>query len=122
MDMAAVSRQGEQLPDAVYYDTADLEPVGARAAATVTKPQRALAGRLPAAAAAASPLTRSSPAGEVVLGYIRDQVAAIWRYDPLVRRDAPDAVHQMRVATRRARSALQAFGTIIDREATRPLC
>ena len=53
---------------------------------------------------------------------MRDQVAAISRYDPLVRRDEPDAVHQMRVATRRARSALQAFGGIIDREATRPLC
>jgi len=53
---------------------------------------------------------------------VRDQVAAICRYDPLVRRDEPDAVHQMRVATRRARSALQAFGGIIDREATRPLC
>ena len=77
---------------------------------------------LPAGRTAASPLTRSSPAGEVVLGYVREQVAAIWRYDPLVRRDAPDAVHQMRVATRRARSALQAFGTIIDRDATRPLC
>ena len=102
---------------------ARLRQAGAQPAATVTKPQRALAGRLPAAApAAASPLTRSSPAGEMVLGYVRDQVAAIRRYDPLVRRDAPDAVHQMRVATRRARSALQAFGTIIDREATRPLC
>jgi len=106
--MAAVSRQGEQPLDADYYDTVDLGRVGAR---------------LPAAApTAASPLTRSSPAGEVVLGYVRDQVAALWRYDPLVRCDAPDAVHQMRVATRRARSALQAFGTIIDREATRPLC
>jgi CHAD domain-containing protein len=62
-------------------------------------------------------LTRHSPAAEVVLAYLRDQVAAISRYDPLVRRDEPDAVHQMRVATRRARSALQAFGTIIDREA-----
>ena len=29
---------------------------------------------------------------------------------------------EMRVATRRARSALQAFGGIIDRDATRPLC
>jgi CHAD domain-containing protein len=28
----------------------------------------------------------------------------------------------MRVATRRARSALQAFGGVIDRDATRPLC
>ena len=68
------------------------------------------------------PLTRHSSAAEVVLGYVRDQVAAISRYDPLVRRDEPDAVHQMRVATRRARSALQAFGGIIERDATRPLC
>ncbi len=100
-----------------------LRRAGARpAAAAATKLQRALAGRLPAAGAAQKPpLTRRSPAGEVVLAYVRDQVAAISHYDPLVRRDAPDAVHQMRVATRRARSALQAFGTIIDREATRPL-
>ena len=101
-----------------------LRRAGARPAATATKLQRALAGRLPAAGAAREPppLTRGSPAGQVVLGYVRDQVAAIWRYDPLVRRDAPDAVHQMRVATRRARSALQAFGGIIERDATRPLC
>ncbi len=58
-------------------------------------------------------LTRHSPAGQVLPGYLRDQVAAIWRHDPLVRRDAPDAVHQMRVATRRARGALQASGGII---------
>jgi len=76
----------------------------------------------PAAAGTAGlPLTPQSPAGEVVLAYVREQVAAISRYDPLIRRDAPDAVHQMRVATRRARSALQAFGTIVEREATRPL-
>ena len=68
------------------------------------------------------PLTGHSSAAEVVLSYLRDHVAAIARCDPLVRRDEPDAVHQMRVATRRTRSALQAFGRIIDREATRPLC
>ena len=56
-----------------------------------------------------------------MLAYLRDQVAAVSHYDPLVRRDEPDAVHQMRVATRRARSALEAFGGIIDREMTRPL-
>ena len=71
--------------------------------------------------AADAEVTARSPAGDVVLAYIRTQVLAIARYDPLVRRDAPDAVHQMRVATRRARSALQAFGQIIDREATRSL-
>jgi len=96
---------------------------GARPAAAATKLQRALAGRLPAAGATQRPrLTAESPAGQVVLAYVRDQVAAITRYDPLVRRDEPDAVHQMRVATRRARSVLQAFGTIIDRDAVRPLC
>lgn len=68
------------------------------------------------------PLTGHSSAAEVVLSYLRDEVAAIARYDPLVRRDEPDAVHQMRVATRRTRSALQAFGRIIDRDETRPLC
>ncbi len=100
-----------------------LRLAGARPAATKTKLQRALADRLPAARPTPEPqLTRHSPAGQVVLAYLRDQVAAILHYDPLVRRDEPDAVHQMRVATRRARSALQAFGTIIDRETTRPLC
>jgi len=102
----------------------DEPAAGATAAPDAVKRQRALAGRPAAAGAAREPpvLTRHSPAGQVVLGYVRDQVAAIRRYDPLVRRDEPDAVHQMRVATRRARSALQAFGSIIDREATRPLC
>jgi CHAD domain-containing protein len=99
-----------------------LRRAGARSAATNTKLQRALAGRLPAAQAAQERLTAYSPAGEVVLAYVRDQVAAISRSDPLVRREEPDAIHQMRVATRRARSALQAFGPIVEREATRPLC
>ena len=100
-----------------------LRRAGARPAAT-TALQRALAGRLAATAAASEPppLTGYSPAGEVVLAYVRNQVAAICRYDRRVRRDEPDAVHQMRVATRRARSALQAFGGVINWDTTRPLC
>ncbi len=98
-----------------------LRKAGARSAATATKLQRALGDRLPAAAAQPPPLTPQSTAGEVVLAYLRDEVAAISRYDPLVRRGQPDAVHQMRVATRRVRSALQAFGRVIEREETRPL-
>ena len=102
---------------------ARLREAGARPGATATKLQRALADQLPAVVAAeGSPLTARSPAGDVVLGYVRQQVLAILRYDPLVRRDKPDAVHQMRVATRRARSALQAFGEIVEREQTRSLC
>jgi len=99
-----------------------LRKAGARSAPTATKLQRALDGRLPAAAAQLPPLTAQSTAGEVVLAYLRDQIAAISRYDPLARRGEPDAVHQMRIATRRARSTLQAFGRVVEREATRPLC
>ena len=60
-----------------------LRRAGARPAAT-TALQRALAGRLAAAGAAPGPpLTRHSPAVEVVLAYVRDQVAAICRYEGL---------------------------------------
>jgi CHAD domain-containing protein len=72
-------------------------------------------------AAAPPAVTGRSSAAEVVLAYLREQVLSIARHDPLVRRDEPDAVHQMRVAARRARSTLQAFGAVVDREATRPL-
>lgn len=57
----------------------------------------------------------------MVLAYLASQVAQLRLYDPLVRQDAPDAVHQMRVAVRRMRSALQAFGRILDRDQTREL-
>jgi CHAD domain-containing protein len=62
-----------------------------------------------------------SSAGQVVLAYLRDQAEAIRRNDPLVRRQAPDAVHQMRVACRRMRSGLQAFGRVVERDRTRPV-
>jgi CHAD domain-containing protein len=59
----------------------------------------------------------SSPAGEVVLAYLRDQVSTLKSLDPMVRRDEPDSVHQMRVATRRLRSTLRTFGRVIHRDA-----
>ncbi|MGI5502217.1 CHAD domain-containing protein [Lentzea sp. CA-135723] len=64
---------------------------------------------------------KKSTAGEVVLAYLYEQRAALQNQDPRVRRNEDDAVHQMRVATRRMRSALQAFGKIVDREQTRTL-
>ena len=48
-------------------------------------------------------------AGATVLAYLGEQADRLRRFDPLVRRDAPDSVHQMRVASRRLRSALQAY-------------
>ncbi|WP_322767368.1 CYTH and CHAD domain-containing protein, partial [Frankia sp. Cr1] len=55
-----------------------------------------------------------SPAGEVVRAYLAAQVEALLAADPRVRLDAPDAVHKMRVATRRFRSTLRTFAPMFD--------
>ncbi|MDK1474396.1 CYTH and CHAD domain-containing protein [Streptomyces sp. 549] len=60
-------------------------------------------------------------AGEAVLGYVRAQVRALVELDPAVRRDAPDSVHRMRVATRRLRSALRTHRAVLDATATAPV-
>lgn len=60
-------------------------------------------------------------AGDVVLRYVREQVRVIIELDPAVRRDLPDAVHRMRVATRRLRSAFRSYTKVLDRAATQPI-
>ena len=175
--VTAVSRQAEQLLDAVYYDNAALTPVvhiqtsrrvlrlldqasrtlaeiaadhvsaepadgaaatswdeieaelitgdpkllkaidtrlrkaGARPAATATKLQRALGGRLPAAKAAQGPpLTATSPAGEVVL--------ADPPLTPLAERQAGKVLAKpVRRAERRLQHALAAVPGAADRDA-----
>ncbi len=52
-------------------------------------------------------------AGEAVLAYVSAQCAAIVTQDLRVRQDAPDAVHQLRVAIRRLRSALKVYRRIL---------
>ncbi|MBV9141530.1 MAG: CYTH and CHAD domain-containing protein [Pseudonocardiales bacterium] len=97
--------------------------VGAQRAGSSSKVGRLLADRLPPAVTTSRPDSAHSArsAGDVVLAYLRTQAQQLRHYDPLVRQDAPDAVHQMRVSARRMRSALQAFGRVLDREATREL-
>jgi CHAD domain-containing protein len=77
-----------------------LHPAGRSA-----KLERALAGQLPEPPR----LTGRSPAGQVVLAYLREQAEKLKTLDPMVRRDEPDAVHQMRVTARRLRAALRAY-------------
>jgi CHAD domain-containing protein len=118
--------------DAVLLDDVDarLRSAGARRATSANKLERALADRLRAIGEQPDtardrlrqPLTEHSTAGDVVLAYLATQVRAITSFDPRVRRDEPDSVHQMRVATRRARSALQAFRRLFDWERVRPIC
>ncbi|MFD7661407.1 CHAD domain-containing protein [Streptomyces sp. NPDC059788] len=60
-------------------------------------------------------------AGDAVLAYVREQVRTLVELDPAVRRDVPDSVHQMRVATRRLRSVFRSYGAVLNRSVTDPL-
>ena len=97
-----------------------LQRDGLRPAGRSAKLERALEGQLPEPAQRV-PLTSSSPAGQVVLAYLQTHAEALKSLDPMVRGDEPDAVHQMRVATRRLRSTLRSFGHIIRRDDTQRL-
>jgi CHAD domain-containing protein len=81
---------------------------GLRPAGRSAKLERALAGQLPEPARSPR-LTARAPAGQVVLAYLREQAEKLKALDPMVRRDEPDAVHQMRVTTRRLRAALRSY-------------
>lgn len=55
-------------------------------------------------------------AGDAVTAYLRKHARAFLTQDLRVRRDLPDAVHQMRVAARRLRSGLKTFAPLVDSE------
>lgn len=96
---------------------------GLRPAGYMAKLERAVAADLPpahapAAGRAAGTLNRRSPSGEVVLAYLGEQAARLKSLDPAVRGEEADAVHQMRVTTRRLRATLQAYREIFPAAAT----
>ncbi|MFD6551350.1 CHAD domain-containing protein [Streptomyces sp. NPDC058398] len=72
---------------------------------------------------AGKPAPRTDPdtAGDHVLAYLRAQYDAIVELDPAVRRDLPDSVHSMRVATRQMRGTFRSYGKILDRAVTDPI-
>ncbi|MEV7089600.1 CYTH and CHAD domain-containing protein [Streptomyces sp. NPDC093085] len=101
-----------------------LRGAGLRPAGSASKLARALTegGRKAPPAAPPEPGERgAATAGDHILGYLRTQVAAIVAQDPAVRRDLPDSVHQLRVATRRLRSALRTYRKVLDRNVTDPV-
>jgi CHAD domain-containing protein len=55
------------------------------------------------------------------MDYVTTYAERIAARDLDVRRGEPDSVHQLRVAARRVRSALQAYRRLLDRERTDPL-
>ena len=121
-DPAAAQRWRELEVELVDGDRALLRSVdkrlrkaGAARSADPAKIVRALDGRWPDRPAPAGP---PGSAAEVVGEYMRAQRDAIVEYDPRVRRDEPDAVHKMRVATRRLRSTMKSYRPLWDRAAT----
>ncbi|OIK27316.1 CYTH and CHAD domain-containing protein [Streptomyces malaysiense] len=108
--------------DPAFLDHVDtcLAGAGVRPSASPSKLARALeltGGPLRTSPARAEPVT----AGDHVLAYLRAQRDALVALDPAVRLGTPDTVHRMRVATRRARSALRTFRAVLDRAATEPV-
>ncbi|WDO08388.1 CYTH and CHAD domain-containing protein [Streptomyces murinus] len=108
--------------DPAFLDQVEkrLARAGVRPSASPSKLARALeltGGLRRPPAARPEPVT----AGDHVLAYLRAQRDALVALDPAVRLDTPDAVHRMRVATRRARSTLRTFRTVLDRAVTEPV-
>jgi CHAD domain-containing protein len=85
-----------------------LRAAGARPAEAASKLARALGDRLP----------RDE---DVLTAYLRAQREAILASEQGVRDGDPDAVHDMRVATRRTRSTLRTFRKLLDADRTEPL-
>ncbi|MFE0425267.1 CHAD domain-containing protein [Streptomyces sp. NPDC058953] len=98
-----------------------LRKAGIRAADAPSKLARALGETGLDAAFAPAPPAPGDDAGSSVLVYLREQVTALLAHDPGVRRNTPDAVHQMRVATRRLRSAFRSYSSVLDRAVTDPV-
>ncbi|MEU6775694.1 CYTH and CHAD domain-containing protein [Streptomyces sp. NPDC046759] len=108
--------------DPAFLDRVDkrLRKAGVRPSTSPSKLARALeqtAGHRRRKDEPSPPVT----AGDHVLAYLRAQRDALVELDPAVRRDVPDSVHRMRVATRRARSTLRTFRSVLDRTVTDPV-
>ena len=93
-----------------------LRAAGAVGGEFVPKVVRALG---PQATAAPDPpppgrMLPSDSTRAVVQAVLRRYVRNLMARDVEIRRSAPDAVHQMRVAARRLRSALKLFGPVVD--------
>jgi CHAD domain-containing protein len=75
----------------------------------------------PRRASAPDEMSRRATAGAVLLAHLREQVDQLIIRDRGARADEPDAVHEMRVATRRLRSALATYRPLLDRGRTDPV-
>ncbi|WP_226760146.1 CYTH and CHAD domain-containing protein [Arthrobacter sp. SO3] len=87
---------------------------GHQKSALPSKLARGLGGQYPPGNSVAPEPEPEGPASAVFISYLSQQVEALKKHDPGVREDTPDAVHQLRVAARRMRSALATFRSLTD--------
>ncbi|OIV37739.1 hypothetical protein BIV57_09175 [Mangrovactinospora gilvigrisea] len=100
-----------------------------KAAKAAKKADRAARAGKAAAEPSAKPAAKSAKAGrkvrrttgDIVLGYVGKQVETLHTLEPAVRADSHDAVHRMRVAMRRLRSAFRSHENVLDPEITGPI-
>lgn len=64
---------------------------------------------------------KKGPVSDLLNAYLAQQISEILAHDPGVRLEEPEAVHDLRSATRRARSALQAYRRFYNALAVRHL-
>ena len=116
----------EDLPDAdaaLTAPTADrvsgvLVAAGAVGGEFVSKAVRALGpfAAAPPEVPEPGPVVPRDPARDAVRAHLARHTRRLRAADLMVRRDQPDAVHQMRVSARRLRSGLRVFRPLLDRE------
>ena len=64
---------------------------------------------------------KKGPVSDLLVAYLAAQIGEILANDPGVRLEQPEAVHDLRSATRRARSALAAYRRLYSAVAVRRL-
>ncbi|HZK73661.1 MAG TPA: CYTH and CHAD domain-containing protein [Clostridia bacterium] len=118
-----VTGGGDEGAGIVAPVVARLRGAGAGAPDPTPKHIRALGPRaMEPPEVAPSVVQQDSTARDVIRSVIAQSVAALLYHDPLVRTSGdPEGVHQARVSTRKLRSHLRTFGTLLDAEWTEPL-
>lgn len=93
-----------------------LTRTGARRSAHASKLARAISGAWPPErVTGAGQPRKKGPAADVVTAYLDERIKEFFTHDPGVRQETPDAVHQMRSAARRMRSALATYRKLFDK-------
>jgi CHAD domain-containing protein len=130
-DREARTRQWREWELELVHGSPDLFPAAAEVlAAAGARPAKhgsklakvlALPATEPGAAAGTETPRKKGPVSDLLAAYLAAQIREILAHDPGIRLEEPEAVHDLRSATRRARSALAAYRRLYSAVAVRRL-